>query len=415
MTYFVPEFRITIAGQILTNETVTNLTITSGRTDIYLQPNAGYVQVELMNLDSESKQININDGITIQVKDSAGVWTSIFGGYITDLNAVVKNIEASVYTTSYQLTALGALAKLNRTTTLGVLTSQLEGLQIKSLLQDLLTNQWNEVPASETWATYNASETWANAQNLGLGTIDNGQYEMVARTSSITYLYNLVSFLATSGFGYLWEDSNGLINYADTLHRTTYLGANGYVVISGNNASLRNLKSSMLTGDVRNKITVKYGNNLASSSTATDATSILTYGQIEASVDTAIKNSVDADAQANRYLSLRAYPREKMPSISFELTNPDLSDSLRDHLLKVFMGMPIKITDLPLAISSTEFSGFVEGWTWSISANRMNLNINLSPTEFSIVALQWGQVTPTEAWNTISGTMTWNNALGAIS
>ena len=407
--------KATIGGVDYSGSTVANVSITSGRTDIYSQPVAGYVSLELLNLDNNPKPIQINQGITIQVKDSSGDWVSIAGANITDLLSFVKNAGSVTNVTSYQLTGLGALARLPKATTEGVLTSQLEGVQIQTILEELLAGQWNEVPPAETWATFDPTTTWANAENLGLGTIDAGQYELIARSSSVIDIYSLVAYLASSGFGYLYEDSEGRINYADSLHRQNYLAANGYVSISANQTSFRSLRSSKLSGDVRNKVTLKYGNNAASSVEATELDSINLYGQKEYTVTTALKHATDAEDQADRYLSLRAYPREKMDSVTYDLTNPEIDDATRDALLNIFMGMPLRITDLPQSISGGEFTGFVEGWTWSVGYNRLTLTVNLSPTEFSVVALRWNQVAPTEEWDTISNTITWENALGTVA
>lgn len=407
--------KATIGGVDYSGSTVANVSITSGRTDIYSQPVAGYVSLELLNLDNNPKPIQINQGITIQVKDSSGNWVSIVGANITDLLSFVKNAGSVTNVTSYQLTGLGALARLPKATTSGILTSQLEGVQIQTILEELLAGQWNEVPPADTWATFDPTTTWTNAENLGLGTIDAGQYELIARNSSTIDIYSLVAYLASSGFGYLYEDSEGRINYADSLHRQNYLAANGYVSISANQTSFRSLRSSKLSGDVRNKVTLKYGNNAASSVEATELDSINLYGQKEYTVTTALKHSTDAEDQADRYLSLRAYPREKMDSVTYDLTNPEIDDATRDALLNIFMGMPLRITDLPQSISGGEFTGFVEGWTWSVGYNRLTLTVNLSPTEFSVVALRWNQVAPTEEWNTISNTITWENALGTVA
>ena len=415
MSNFTPQYRVLIDGTNYAGVTIANMTITSGRTDIYSQPVAGYISLELLNLDSAPKPIAVNQGVTIQVKDTSEAWVSIFGGNITDIVSFVKNAGSVTNVTSYQITALGALARLPKATTLGVLTAELEGLQIQKILEELLAGQWNEVPAAETWADYNPTADWTQAENLGLGTIDAGQYEMINRGSNQTDIYSLVSYLAASGFGYLFEDSEGRINYADALHRQNYLADNGYTSISANSTSFRSLRSSKLSGDVRNKVTLKYGNNAAFSTSATELASIETYGQKEYTVTTALKHTVDAEDQADRYLALRAYPREKMDSVTYELTNPELSNVTRDRLLGVFMGLPLRITDLPGTISSGEFTGFVEGWTWNIGYNRMALTVNLSPTEFSVVALRWNQVSASESWNTISNTITWENALGTVA
>ena len=51
MTLFNPVWKVTIAGVEYTSAVLANLTITSGRTNIYEQASAGYVNLEIINLD----------------------------------------------------------------------------------------------------------------------------------------------------------------------------------------------------------------------------------------------------------------------------------------------------------------------------------------------------------------------------
>ena len=74
------------------------------------------------------------------------------------------------------------------------------------------------------------------------------------------------------------------------------------------------------------------------------------------------------------------------------------------------MGQPIHITDLPTQINNGSFEGHVEGWRWSTRFNQLFLTINLSPVNFSQVAMRWNTVPVTEAWNTVGNTLTWEYA-----
>ncbi|CAB4159621.1 hypothetical protein UFOVP716_1, partial [uncultured Caudovirales phage] len=180
MTAWTPEYLVKINGTVVTDVTLANLTITSGRTDIYSQPVAGYCQVQLINLNNQSYPFNVGTGLTVEVKDSSGTFLPIFGGYITDYATAVNNAGALGATTVLNIVALGALSKLPKIIDPGVLSKAYDGDQIYSLLSGYLLGQWNEVPAAETWATYNATEIWENAVNIGLGSIDRpGSYEMI--------------------------------------------------------------------------------------------------------------------------------------------------------------------------------------------------------------------------------------------
>jgi hypothetical protein len=211
MTIFNPIWRVKIGGIQYTNYVLANLSSTSGRTNIYEQANAGYVSLELINLDQSNIDIKINDSVTIELQDSTATFVPIFGGTVVDLGIGIAASGVIGINQSVRITAVGALARLPKALTDGVLTQDFDGDQILTILTDLLINSWNEVPAALTWATYDPTEQWQNAQNTGLGEIDTpGSYELAQRASSTIDVYSLVSALATSGLGYLYEDAQGL-------------------------------------------------------------------------------------------------------------------------------------------------------------------------------------------------------------
>ena len=412
MTIFNPEWRVTIDGQIYTDVILSGVSITSGRTDIYSQPVAGYCSLTVINLDNSVFPFNVNQGMTLQLKDSTDTYRTIFGGNITDVTLEVVSAGGSGIATAASLTALGALSRLPKALTEGVLAKDLDGEQIAVLLEDLLVNNWLEVPAGYTWATYPAATTWANAENTGLGEIDQGIYELQSRTSEVTDIYSLASALAVSGFGYLYESADGLINYAGATHRQDYLANNGYTTISANQGLAAGIRTVTQSGDVRNVIALKWR---AGTEEVEDLDSIAVFGKLGQSITTTLEKKTDAEDQAQRYLDLRSYPRAKFESITFPITSPELSDEQRDALLGIFMGMPISLTDLPLNINGGQFQGFVEGFRWSVSLNSILLTINMSPIEFSLVAINWEQVNAAEQWNTLSNTLTWEQATGAVA
>jgi hypothetical protein len=304
---------------------------------------------------------------------------------------------------------LGALSKLPKSLTEGVLSKDFDGDQIYEILSQALFNTWNELPAATTWATYEPTTTWADAENSGLGDIDRpGDYELTARSSNTTDIYSLTSSLATSGLGYLFEDSSGRIGYADSTHRSEYLSTNGYVDLTGNHALARGIRTSKRSGDVRNNVTITYKSNAQES--ALDAESIAIYGQQAYEITTSLEHNYDALSQAEFYLTLRAFPQPQFKSITFPLTSPEIDDTDRDSLLGVFMGMPVNITDLPINITNGEFQGFIEGWTFSAGYNALYVTLTVSPTAYSLQAMRWNSVPMTEAWNTINAGLQWIDA-----
>ena len=411
MTLFNPIWRVTIGGVEYQTAILANLTITSGRTNIYEQAQAGYTNLELINLDQSNVAIAINDAITIELQNSTAAFVPIFGGSVVEVGISVAEVGNVDYAQRINIIALGALSRLPKALTEGVLSDDFDGNQIYTILSEVLFNTWQEVPGALTWATYDATTQWQDAENSGLGEIDQpGNYELENRGSSVTDVYSLVAALATSGLGYLYESGTGQIGYADSTHRTNYVAANGYVELTANHALASGLSIQSRTGDVRNSITLKYGNTSNLEVSAIDVASIGLYGQLAQIFTTTVKHQADAQSQADFYLELRAYPRFNFNNITYELTNPELDDADRDDLIGVFMGMPVEIADLPLNMNSGDYLGFVEGWTFSARYNQVSISMILSPISYSLQAMRWNDVPVIEQWNTVNPTLDWINA-----
>ena len=416
MTAYTPDYKVLINGVELSNITIADLTVTSGRTDIYQQPVAGYCQIQLLNFDNSSYDFTVGTGITVEVTNSVGTYVPIFGGLISDFTITVNSAGSLGYSTIASITALGALSKLPKIIDAGVLSQDQDGDQIYTLLAGYLSGSWNDVPAAQTWATYDPTEIWANAVNIGLGEIDRpGDYDMIARSSSNTDLYSLCTAIATSAFGVLYEDANGNIGYSDSTHRQDYLSANGYTTLDANHANGLGLSATTRAGDLRNSFTIVYDNNGNQTYTAIDADSQSLYGVYAENYTSRIKNTVDAEALADRYIALRAFPYAKFQNITFVLGNPEIDDADRDALINIFLGQPVWIQNLPPNITGGSFQGYIEGWTFRASLNNLTVTFNASPVNFSQVAVKWEQVNAAETWNTLNTSLTWLEAIGVVA
>ena len=410
MTQWNPVWLVEIDGVEYTDAILANLVIRSGRTNIYEQAQAGYVNIQLIDLNQATIPVSVNSTISIQVKNTANTFVPIFGGNVVDISLEVRDVGSTTFTQTYSITALGALARLPKALTNGVLSKAFDGTQIYTILSALLLSTWAEVPGALTWATYTPGTTWAAAGNTGLGEIDRpGDYELAARTSDRTDVYSLVSALATSGLGYIYEDAQGRISYADATHRSQYLSNNGYVQLTANQARAAGLRTETRAGDVRNNLTIKYGATSSAEQSASDATSMRTYGTLSQIITTTLHNAADATAQANFYLALRKDPQPIFSEITYDLTNPEVDNSDRDNLIGVFMGMPVAISDLPSNMGSI-FQGFVEGWSFQAGYNTLSVSLLVSPVAYSLQALQWNEISPAKIWSGVSATLDWQRA-----
>ena len=410
MTQWNPVWKVEIDGTEYTDAVLANLVIRSGRTNIYEQAQAGYVNLQLIDLAQTTIPVAINSTISVSIKDTSNAFVAIFGGNVVDIGLEVLDVGSTTFTQTYSITALGALARLPKALTNGVLSKDFDGNQIYTILSDLLLETWAEVPGALTWATYTPGTTWAAAGNVGLGEIDQpGDYELAARSSNRTDVYSLVSALATSGLGYIYEDAQGRISYADATHRSQYLSNNGYVQLTANQARAAGLRTETRAGDVRNNLTIKYNATSSAEVSASDATSITNYGTLSQIITTTLHNSADATSQANFYLALRKDPQAIFSEITFDLTNPELDNADRDDLIATFMGQPVAINDLPANMGSI-FQGFVEGWAFQASYNQVSVSLIVSPTAYSLQALQWNEISNTFTWSGVSPTLDWARA-----
>ena len=413
MTQWNPVWLVEIDGVEYTDAVLANLTIRSGRTNIYEQAQAGYVNLQLLDVSQTAVPVSINSTIGVSVKDTSGTFIAIFGGNVVDIGLEVRDVGSTTFTQTYSITALGALARLPKIIFTDALARDFDGDQIFEVLQSALFGSWASVPGALTWATYDPTTTWANAENTGLGDIDRpGNYDLAARGggSDPIDIYSLVSALATSGLGYLYEDAQGRIGYADSTHRTNYLAANGYVDLDANQARAAGLRIETRVGDVRNAITIKYGASSQNDVSNNDPASIAIYGNLAQIITTTLHDAADANAQAAFYLSLRAQPEPIFSQITFDLTNPELDNSDRDNLIGIFMGEAIALNNLPLNMASGTFQGFVEGWSFQASYNQLSVTLLLSPLAYSLQAMRWNDVPITERWNSVSPTLDWERA-----
>ena len=411
MTQWNPIWLIEIDGVDYTDAVLANLTIRTGRTNIYEQAQAGYVNIQVLDVNQAAIPVNINSTLGVSIKDTSGTFVPIFGGNVVDIALEVRDVGSTMFTQTYTITALGALARLPKIIRTQNLARAFDGTQIYNVLSAVLFTQWQSVPGALTWATHDPTTTWATAGNTGIGEIDRpGNYDLASQGNDPIDVYSLVSALATSGLGYIYEDAQGRIGYADSTHRTNYLAANGYVDLDANQARAAGIRIETRVGDVRNAITIKYGSNNQNDVSDSDPVSIATYGNLAQIITTTLHDANDANAQAAFYLSLRANPQPIFSQITFDLTNPELDNADRNALLNVFMGEAISLNNLPLNMSSGTFQGFVEGWSFQASYNQLSVTLLLSPLAYSLQAMRWNDVPITERWNSVSPTLDWENA-----
>ena len=407
MTYVINP-SVNIGGVDYSGDTLNGVQATAGRTNVDEQPRAGYASISVIENDTATVGIEIDDKVVVQVDDSNGTPITLWTGWVSDVVKTLRNYGNRGYVTETKVTAIGSLAKLNRRRVgAGGYAKQFDGDRIYDILFETAGITWADVNATEQWEDVNPLQNWATYDIL-IGTIDTpGDFELTAYSAGEANGLTLAQTMAQSGAGILYEGADGKISYDDFTSRLDRVAVEGFTQLDLGDILSTNLTSVSRLADLVNNVEVAYKNNQTESDT--EATSIALYGDWVIKVQTQLENQVDAAQRVEYYLATRAFPRTSLTQISLVLS-AGMDNQMIDDLLGLTISLPIAISGLPPNIYSTNFSGFVEGYTWTISQNELFLTLNVSDYALSQLEMNWLQVPASELWNTITPTLTWENA-----
>ena len=408
MPAYTPNPIVLIDGVAYTGDTLNGVSITTGRTNVDEQPRAGYCTINLITFDNDIPIIELDHSVQVEIDDTTGSPTIIFAGFVSDIARSVQSYGSVGFATTTTITGVGSLARLNRRLVGGSgFAKEFDGTRIFNIIQESTAERWQDTPAGVTWAAVDPTLTWAT-YNPYLGDIDvPGAYELVAYSSGEANALTLTGFAANSARGVLYEGRDGRLNYDDVNFRINEVANNGYTSIPSDVILASNLSSIERLSDLANDVTVIYKNN--QTETGTSAYSISEFGELAVSISTILENDYDAETIVDYYLTTRDTPRRSLSSITIPLQLANMTDVLRDDLILVYNGMPLSINP-PDTIYVGNFNGFVEGINWTINQNEVFLTLYLTEYALSVVSQNWNQVSPLEAWNTVSGTLDWANA-----
>ena len=407
MTYTINP-RVTIGSVDYTAEVLNGLTCTAGRTNVDEQPRAGYCSIDILDFDNNVAAVEIDDKIVIKVDDSTGNDVILWSGWVSD---VVKQIQAQGevgLAIQTRVTGIGTLAKLNRRRVgAGGYAVEFDGDRVHDIIFETAGITYADVDPALEYGDVDPLLTWGTFDIL-IGTIDQpGDFELTAYNAGIANGLTLAQQAAASGLGVLFEDNEGKINYSSFTRRLDDVALNGFTNLDLNSILSIGLTSVSRLADLANKVEVEY--KAAAIETGVDAASTALYGDFEIKVVTQLENLLDAAQRVNYYLATRAFPSTSLTQINL-LMGTSISDTLRDDLLGLTINKPIAISSLPVNIYNSAFSGFVEGYTYTIARNELFLTLNVSDYALSQLQMNWLQVPAPETWNTITPTLEWENA-----
>jgi hypothetical protein len=391
-------------------DTINGVTLTNGRTSVDEQPRAGYATINLVTADNAFPNIEIDQKVVVKVDDSTGAEVTLWTGWVSDIEVSLPAFGGSGRLNNQSITAIGSLSKLNRRLVgFDGYPKENDGDRIFDIIKEGAGVTWAEYElASDTWADVNALLQWQNVDVL-VGNIDQpGDFELVAYSGGEGNGLSLAQAAAASGLGVLYEDNLGKISYSDYSSRTDEVALNGFTDIDTAAILARGLSSVSRLSDLINEVEVVYKNN--QTELDDNPTSIALYGRYAAKVNTLLELKADAEQRVEYYLETRSFPRQTLNSIRLALHLDQVSNTMRDSMLPIQISKAIRIAGLPISIYPDTFSGFVEGFTWTINRNELFLTLNVSEYALSQLEMNWLQVPPTLEWQDVSATLEWQEA-----
>ena len=372
---------VTIDGVDYTGESLENVSINSGRTNIWEQPRASYATVQILNYNVSAYNFDVKDSLVISVDNSTGSsQTTLFTGTIVSISNSIQSLGAKGTVVVQQVSAVSQMSEMARTI-IGTTSWS------KEYDDDRMTRIFNDA-------------------GVVIDVVDTpGVYEFTARSADPIDAYAAASLYAQQAFGYIYDTPAGAIGYANETRRRNEVISTGYQLIPNNCILWNGITSEKASTTLMNDILLYYKSNASKS--ASDATSQATYGIFAGSFSTELENGSEAQYQADRYMLLRANPRTNLSSFTIVLSVDSLTNSERDFFIEMEMGKALQIDDLPYGIKNTTYKGFVEGYSFSISRNQCFLTLSTSDSTLSLTPTRWQDVSASLIWSAVDPAVTW--------
>ena len=411
MTTYDPYPTVTFNGNVTyADQTISSISIRSGRNDVTKQPQPGYASIQLWTDASEPLDVALSQSVSISIDKGTTGTQDIFYGTISDIDISLSAYGSDGSIAIYSITAVGPLANLNRRLVgASNYAKEYDGTRILNILTEAFLTEWDDVSPTLTWAGLPTGVTWSSYDAVGQSLVDDlvanidtpGQYELQAYSGGETDAYALAVQAANSGRGVLWENGTGSLHYDDYLARATATP----LELTADDILAQGLRTAAQWGEIVNDATLTYR---AGEASARDEQSIIIYGQLSGTRSTQLHNLADAEAQAADFIESRAYPRMYPEQITIPLHSPTVSDATRDSLVAVYNGLRINTTALP-AVFGTTFDGFVEGYTWNLTRYTAELALTCSAYSETYSSIIWYQVPPTQTWATYNASIQWED------
>jgi len=405
MTVYTPTYRVTIAGVVQTSTTLEDATITYGRNDFFEATQPSYCNLELLNLEGTSPAVELLDTIIIEVTNSTGTYVKLFTGEVSSVKNRLAGAGVGGKPNTLQIQAVGALGLLVKRYAGSVAyPEELDGARITRILEETLYIAWEDISNTYIWNDF-TTETWATYGVQGIDTIDAGRYEVLARPVEIDQAYNLTDTTQLSALGYLYDTADFKIGYADAERRSENYTTN--LIELDANLVNADIQTRLQTADIVNSVVIQYDDPVLEVAAQND-TSINTYGLLEEVRPTILAQTADATEQATNFVNYRGTPKVSLEEVTVNLSNSDMTNALRNSLLDVSMDTLLYLDNIPIGLIAEGYNeGFVEGWTWTLGCNNLELSMSVSNSIYSTLDVQWEDYNSLIQWQNLASDYRW--------
>lgn len=393
------------------DETISSISISLGRRDIFEQALPGLINLELWTDANTPLDVTLGESVKVQIKDSSGVYKQIVGGIVSDIDISIAAYGEVGNIAIYRITAVGALANLQkRLVGANGYVKQFDGDRVYDILYEAFVTSWNEIAPTLTWQQVPNITTWESYEGINQSLIDElatnivqpGDFELTAYSDGETNALTLAQEAASSARGYLYESYDNDIHYDAYSTRVNYTP----LVLTADDLLAQGLRQAAQWSEIVNSVKIIYKNN--QETFYADGNSIFAYGQLTGSKSTSLEHLSDAEDQAEAYVASRAYPRTYPEELTIPLHSPTVSDATRNALIGLRVSRAVYTNALP-TVFGTEFDGYVEGIKWRINRYEAFMTLVCSAQSETYPHAIWLQIAPTLTWAGYNPTTEWQD------
>jgi hypothetical protein len=412
VTSYQPNPVVTFAGAVTyADNTIADISINLGRKDVIEAVQASYARIVLWTPADTPLNVNLSDSVSVTIDKGTSGTATIYTGIISDIDITLPQYGDIGSIAEYSITAVGPLAQLNKRVVGATgYPKQFDGDRMFAILSEAFLTSWDDVSPSLIWSSVSNIATWASFDGTNQDVVDYltttidqpGVYELHAYSDGITNALTIAQDTAQSGRGVLYEAGNGHLHYSDYTSRINATVVN----LTTDDLLTEGLRTAAQWSEIVNDVTVSYKND--QEKFARDEVSVESYGELSGTRATTLEKATDAQAQANDFLTSRAYPRVYPESLTVALHNPNVSDATRDALIEAENGTAITTSDLP-AVFGTVFEGYLEGYSWRLTRYEAYIDLICSAQTETYPHQLWLQIAPLVTWAEYNPITKWSD------